>query len=355
MKHSMRIRVLIPFVLAVFGVMLLASAAVAAPKVGKNLDEIKRLAKKEGTVRIATSWRGKIIKVLSRGLKKKYGIKFKLNRVGGLPSRERILNEAIGGVVENDLVNVSGELREQYIKSGIVIPVDYPAIFPNFNKNLLSPKKYFVAAGFTRYALVYNTKIVKAGQEPKTWEDCLDKKWKGRVGVYTRPRAFYALWDFWGKEKSIAFHKALRAQKPTWISNQTTTVTKLAAGEYPMVCGIAFHSVKNVVRRDPTAPIKFVIPPQLPFAIGEAFAVMKGAKAPNGAILMAAYLASEEGQAPYHLFGRSNPFVKGTAAAKVLKETGAKALWAGWTRSGPVQAEASRGIVQAWGFPKGKK
>jgi iron(III) transport system substrate-binding protein len=343
------------FALTITGVFIFSAVAMAAPKIGKNLEEIKKLAKKEGTVRIATSWRGKIIKVLGKGLKKKYGIKFKLNRVGGLASRERILNEAIGGVVENDLVNVSGELREHYIKAGIIIPVKYTSIFPNFNKKLLSPRNYFVAAGFTRYALVYNTKMVKPGQGPKTWEDCLDKKWKGNLGVYTRPRAFYALWDFWGKEKSLAYHKALKSQKPTWVSNQTSTVTKLSAGEYAMVCGIAFHSVKNVLRRDPTAPIKFVVPPQLPFAIGEAMAVMKGAKAPNGAILLAAYMASEEGQAPYHLYGRSNPFVKGSAAQKVIQETGTKPLWAGWKRSGPVQAAASKGIVSAWGFPKGKK
>jgi iron(III) transport system substrate-binding protein len=336
------------------GFFLFSSVATAA-KIGKNLDEINRLAKKEGKVRIATSWRGKIIKILAKGVKKRYGISFKLIRVGGLASRERILNEAIGGVVEYDLVNVSGELREHYIKSGIIVPVKYTSLFPDFNKKLISPRNYFVAAGFTRYGIVINTKMIKAGQEPKTWEDCLDKKWKGKIGVYTRPRAFYALWDFWGEEKSLAFHKALRTQKPTWVSNQTSTVVKLWAGEYPFICGIAYHSVRNVLRRDPTSPIKFVVPPQLPFAIGEAMAVMKGAKAPNGAVLLAAYLSSEEGQAPYYLYGRSNPFVKGTAAQKLIQKTGTKPLWAGWKRSGPVQAAASRGIVGAWGFPKGKK
>ena len=63
-------------------------APATAAEIGKTLDEIKALAKKEGTVRIANSWRGPVLKALAKGAKEKYGVKFKQTRVSGISSRD---------------------------------------------------------------------------------------------------------------------------------------------------------------------------------------------------------------------------------------------------------------------------
>lgn len=330
------------------------TAPVQAAEIGKNLDEIQALAKKEATLRIATSWRSKIRKEIAKGFEKKYGIKFKLTRVRGLASRERILNEAIGGMNDYDLVNVSGELRPLFIRAGIILKQEWPRILKSVDKNLFSPDKYFVAGGFSRYGLIYNTKTIKAGNIPKTWADCLDPQWQRNMAVYTRPRTFTGLYPGWGKEKSIAFHKKLRANKPVWTTDQTGTVTKIAAGEYAFGCGFPQHTYNNVVSRDPTANIKFVAPPDLPFQIGEAFAIMKGAKSKNAAVLMMLYLISPDAIKAYHMYGRSSPFVKGTKAWKVVQDPKINMVWGGWEFAGEREAEAAGNIVEAWGFPKGK-
>lgn len=329
-------------------------APATAAEIGKSLDEIKALAKKEAPLRIATSWRSKIRKEVAKGFKKKYGIKFKLTRVRGLASRERILNEAIGGVNDYDLVNVSGELRPLYIKAGIVVKQDWPKLLKGLDKSLFSPDGYFIAGGFSRYGIIYNPKLVAAGSVPKTWNDCLDPRWKGKMAVYTRPRTFTGLYPGWGKNKSIAFHKKLRANSPVWTTDQTGTVTKIAAGEYAFGCGFPQHTYNNVTSRDPTASIKFVAPPDLPFQIGEAFAIMKGAKSQNAAVLMMLYLISPDAIKAYHMYGRSSPFVKGTNAWKVVQNPAIKMVWGGWNFAGAREAEAAGNIVEAWGFPKGK-
>ena len=89
--------------------------------------------------------------------------------------------------------------------------------------------------------------------------------------------------------------------------------------------------------------------------MGEGLSLMKGAKSPNAAVLLAGFLASPEGEAYYHLQGRSSPFVKGSRAAKMIAKAGAKVVWGGWEWAGKREAEASREIVQAWGFPKAKR
>lgn len=333
--------------------LLLVSSAVAA-EIGKTLDEIIALAKKEGTVQVANSWRGRMLKEVAKGFEARYGLSFKQTYVGGISSRERILSEAVAGLVEYDVVNVSGELRPHYIKAGVIVPVDWGKLFPKVNPMLVGPKGYFIAAGISRYAIIYNTNMVAAADVPKTWEDCLDPKWKGKVAIYTRPRTFTGLWPGWGEARSLDFARRLRANDPIWTSDQTGTAAKIAAGEYALSCGLPYHTYLNIKRRDKTAPIAFAYPTELPLQIGEAFAIMKGAKNPNAAILFAGYLASKEGQQAYKYYGRSNPLVEGTVAHEQVAKAGSKLIFGGWEFAGAKEAEAAKKIVEAWGFPKGK-
>ena len=219
---------------------------------------------------------------------------------------------------------------------------------------LIDPAGYYIAAGISRYGIVFNNKLVPAKDVPKTWEDCLDPKFKGNMAVYTRPRTWTGLWPGWGEEKSLAFHRRLKDAGPIWTTDQTNTGTRIAAGEYRIGCGLGYHTFLNVKSRDKLAPIGFVLPTELPLQIGEGFAIMKGAKNPNGAILLAGYLASPEGQKLYKVYGRSNPFVDGTVAAEQIAKSGSKTIFGGWDFAGAKEAAAAKKIVEAWGFPKGK-
>ena len=336
---------------ALFGVAALGISEGRAAELGKTLDEVKARAKTEGKLELAVTWRKKLRKALTKAIKKNIGIKIKVTRVRGLGSRERILNEAIGGVNKFDLVNVSGELREQYKKAGAIVKVPYRNYFPKLDAETFSPDGYFAATGFSKYGILYNTKLVPKDQIPTGWDDCISARWKGKVGVMTRPRAYTALWAGWGREKSLAFHRALKANNPIWSGGNTDTGTKVSIGEFPIACGMGLHALTNVKRKDPTAPLAFVMPKDLPIQVGEALALMKGSKSPNSAVLLVGFLASKKGQAFYYLQGRSSPFVKGSKSWNMLKKAGAKPVWGGWSASGKAEAKASKEIVEAWGFP----
>jgi len=110
----------------------LASVA-SGQRLGKDLNEIVQLANKERSVRVATSWEPENEAALLKGFYQKYpAIKVTTDRISGIETRERILNEALAGVVEHDLVNVSGELRNNYVKAGVMTgPVAWRKLFPN--------------------------------------------------------------------------------------------------------------------------------------------------------------------------------------------------------------------------------
>lgn len=275
--------------------------------------------------------------------------------MGGIDTRERILNEALAGVVENDLVNVSGELRQQYIKAGVMAgPLDCRKLFPNIKEIHFSPDGYFVVTAFSKYVLAYNPSLVPSDRAPKKWEDCLDSYWKGKFVTMIRPRTFTALYPAWGEEKMLAYARALKNNQPVWKSGQSAALTQTAAGEYPMVCGMAYDSIKGQQIRDPKINLAISVPPELPFHVGEALAVMKGAKHPNAAVLLAGWLLTSEGQKGYDLEGSSSPFVESTEATALLKKTGAKPIWGGWEELN-YEGDVARKIVSAWGFPKAGK
>jgi iron(III) transport system substrate-binding protein len=328
---------------------IVTAATAGAQTLGKTLDEIAALAKKEPPVRVASVWQREIINEIGKGFKAQYGLSFTHDRQTGLDTRERILNEAIAGVLPYDLVNVSGELRSLYVKANIIALVDWKRLFPDIDPIHFSPDGNFVATGFSQYGIVYNPKLVKNEQVPKRWEDCLLPHWKGKLIVQSRGRAFTALWQHWGREKSLDFHRRLRANEPVFSAGQTEMIVQIASGEQPMACGIAYHSLLNILRKDPTADVKYVVPPEMPFHISEAFAVMRSAKSPNAAVLLAAYSA-KQGQPAYRHIGRTSPFVEDSEADKMAKAAGAKKIWGGWDFQGDDEVAAAKEIVTMWGF-----
>lgn len=328
---------------------VVAAVPAAAQNIGKTLEEIIALAKKEPPVRVGSVWQREIINEIGKGFKAQYGLSFTHDRQTGLDTRERILNEAIAGVLPYDLVNVSGELRSLYIKANIIAAVDWKRLFPDIAPIHFSADNNFVATGFSQYGLVYNPKLVKPEQIPKSWEDCLLPHWKGKMIVQSRGRAFTALWQHWGRDKSLAYHKRLRANDPVFSAGQTEMVVQVATGEQPMACGIAYHSLLNITRKDPTADVRYVIPQEMPFHISEAFAVMKAAKSPNASVLLAAYSA-KQGQPAYRHIGRTSPFVDDSEADKMAKSVGAKKIWGGWEFQGDDEVAAAKEIVTQWGF-----
>ncbi len=331
-----------------------AVPTVIGAELGKSIDEVKERAKSEGPIQMAVTWRKKLRKALVKEIKKATGVKVKVTRVRGLASRERILNEAIAGVNKFDLVNVSGELRTQYEKAGVIIQAGWAKLFPSADRDAFDPKGYYVATSFSMYGIIYNTKLVPKDKAPKQWSDCISPKWKGKVGVITRPRAYTALWVGWGRKKSLEFHRKLRANKPIWSRGQTDTSTKVSTGEFPIACGPGLHGLVNVKTRDPSAPLEFVFPSDVPVQIGEALALMKNAKSPNAAALVVGFLVSKAGQKHYYLQGRASPFIKGSQTWKMMKEKNAKPIWGGWSAAGKAETKASGEIIQAWGFPKAR-
>jgi iron(III) transport system substrate-binding protein len=334
---------------------ILFSFEASAQTIGKSFDEVVRLATKEGKVRMASGLQDDEEPLVLKGFYQKYPmIKVDSTRISGSASRERLFSEALSGLVEYDLADISAEVQARYVKAGILAgPIEWRRLFPSVQPLHFSPDGYFVAVGFSTHVLVYNPSLVPPDRVPKKWEDCLDSYWKGKFVVDTRPKTLAGLALEWGEEKTLQYARRLKENNPVWKRGQTEALTQVAAGEYPMVCGGYYQSTHRILRRDPKAKLVMSLPRELPSSMGESLAIFKGAKNPNAALLLAGWLASAEGQKGYDEIGRGSPFVEGSEKWKLIQKVGAKVIFRGWEDNDSEEA-ITRKIVAAWGFT-GKK
>ena len=62
----------------------------------------------------------------------------------------------------------------------------------------------------------YNTKLVPKGEAPKNWEDLLNPRWKGKLGMDDEEYFWYAgMLKYWGEDKGRKYMEALNRQGST--------------------------------------------------------------------------------------------------------------------------------------------
>jgi len=230
-------------------------------------------------------------------------------------------------------------------------PFDWKGLF-GIREVYISPDRFFVGAGGSTDAIVYNTKMVPRERVPRNWEDCLDPYWKGRFIVDSRAGSFVRLYPLWGKEKLLDYARRLVANKPIWIAENSEAVTLVANGEQPMMCGAFFSSSMRILSRGPDIPLGVVIPKEVGANLYATMAVVKNARYPNAALLLAGYLASDEGQKSYRSVYRASPFDEGSEFGKRIKQAGAKVIFSGWDVTPEQENEIVGWLLQAWGFRK---
>jgi iron(III) transport system substrate-binding protein len=343
-------------VTVVVGLLGSCGDAISQPaRVGKSLEEISKLAAKEGRVRMASSIDPEQEQLVFGAFNQKYPmIKVEHTRMSSPQNLERILSEALAGLVENDLVDVTSDFRNHYVKAGVLAgPFEWRKLFSNVPQLHISPDGYYAGVGFSTSIISYNPSLVPPNQVPKKWEDCLNPYWKGKFIVDARPKPFAALLLAWGEEKLLKYARDLKGNQPVFNRSQSEGINQVVSGESLMHCGTYYPTTKSVLLRDAKANVAITMPSEVPVGIGTSLAVMKGAANPNAALLLAGWLASPEGQKGYDRIGRGSPFVEGSEKWKLIREVGAKTIFGGWQASDYEPAILKK-IVAAWGFPTGK-
>jgi ABC-type Fe3+ transport system substrate-binding protein len=208
-------------------------------------------------------------------------------------SAEMKANRLVADVVEGTGI---GELA---VQAQFAQPVWSPELvfIPQVRRD---PRGLWLPTRMSYFAIAYNTKLVPAEKAPKTYEDLLDPRWKGKmawpVGSASAAALFITnLRMAWGEKKAAGYLKQLSAQDVINFGsgNARALVDRVIAGEYPIALAIFAHH--PLISASKGAPVDSQLLPPVASAAGT-LAVPRGVKHPYSAMLLIDFILSTEGQ-----------------------------------------------------------
>ena len=284
------------------GVVLLSALAPAAAAD----DTLITAAKKEGSVTWYTTL---IVDQLARPIadafQKKYGITVNYIRSGSPEIYLRLFNEGKAGRVQGDLFDGTagaGELK----KEGLLLQW-VPDIVRSWPAQDQDPDGYWTPMSPYVFEPGVNTTMVSKGDEPKTYEDLLDPKWKDKLSWNLEPSTTGAagfigeVLTSMGGEKGMDYLRQLAKQNIAGVQGGARHLFDMViAGEYPMALQMLNHHAFFSANQGAPAGWVRLQPAMVAFLV---LNLTKGGPHPNAAKLLADFIVSDEGQAIFRDVG----------------------------------------------------
>jgi ABC-type Fe3+ transport system substrate-binding protein len=169
---------------------------------------------------------------------------------------------------------------------------DYPA-------RIKEPQGYWAVPNLYFMTLGYNTKLVAPHEVPKSLNDLLNPKWKGKMiwntsGGSGAPVFLGNTLITLGEQKGMGYLKQLAAQNVAKSTASARAVMDMVvAGEYAI--GINMFNYHAVISRGAGAPVDWQAIEPVP-ALVKTLGLAKNAPHPHASMLFIDFLLSKEGQ-----------------------------------------------------------
>lgn len=246
-------------------------------------------AKKEGE--LSVYYAHPIILNIMEAFTQKYGIKVKSWRGGSEAMQQRIMAESHAGKFDLDImVNTTLDTEVDH-REKLLQEVRSP-----YQQDLMAKAvpahREWAACMLDVYTVAYNTKLIKKEDLPKTYQDLLDSKWKGKLGVEANDQMWFgSLMSEMGEEPTRKlFDNIIAANGISVRKGHSLLTTMVASGEVPLALTVYSWNPDQLKRKG--APIEaHFIPPVVGAAT--AVAMLNRAPHPNAAVLFYDFVLNE--------------------------------------------------------------
>ncbi len=292
---QMSFRALLPLVL-IFLLLQIPSSDASDP------EAIVQGAQKEKSLVVYTSMTIGQMETMLNAFKRKYPfIQTGMFRAVGERLLTKIMTEAQAGRYEFDAVQ-SAETQIYFLKKRNLLLRYLAPEAQDLPKNFVDPQGYWAAVYIMPNVIGYNTQMAKRSELPKSYDELLNPKWKGKIGMdSTKPEWFAWMLKQMGWEKGLAYMKKLAGQDLKLYAGLTLLTNLLASGEFPLVLNDYLHTVEEVKRKG--APVDWVAFDPV-FTKFQPIGVGSRAPHPNAAKLFVDFVLSLQGQKIIASFAR---------------------------------------------------
>ena len=277
---------------------------------GAEWQKVVAAAKKEGRVVIAAPPGSDFRNGVQAVLKNRFDLDSEFIQSPGPSLMSKIAAEKQAGAVSVDAFLIGPCTGNSLLKADLFEPLAPAMILPEVRdpamwfgghlwadnqtgKNLL----YSFVAQVTP-SLYYNTQLVKP-QEVSSYNDLLDPKWKGKIGLRDPrvPGGGLAMWAFLLDLKGEEYIRKLAQQEMFVSRNPRQIADALAKGSLSLTVGVGYRDFDSFL--DANLPVRHL--PTLKegtYVSGGngIVGIIKSAPHPNGAKLFFNWLLSREGQ-----------------------------------------------------------
>lgn len=244
-------------------------------------------------------------KVLIEAFRQRYPfIEVKYTGGGGGRMVNRVVTEHRAGLNKFDVLGGTSTSHVALMKAGLIARNVTP-IRKELRDGFMDTEGYRVAP-FT-YALVigYNTRALSKEQRPRSYEELLEPKWKGQIGLEAAGYEWLgAMIDTMGEEKALAFARKLAMQNPRVQQGSSLLVQQMVAGEFNVLIDALHYQLENLKERG--APVDYVIPDPLLIKDPSGIWLAKYSAHPHAAALLVDFLFAREAQ---EIYARQNRLV----------------------------------------------
>jgi iron(III) transport system substrate-binding protein len=208
-------------------------------------------------------------------------------------SAEERANNVVADVVEGTGV---GDLA---VDAGLTLPYYTPKV-EEMPERYRDPRNRYTFTRISYFSIAYNTKLVPPDQVPKSYDDLLDPRWRGklawRVGTASgTPLFITSIRLARGEDKALDYFHKLAQQKMINFGSGSarTLVDRVIAGEFPIALNIFAHH--PLISKAKGAPVDSQLMDPVPSTAGT-MVIAKGVHHPYAAMLLADFILSKEGQ-----------------------------------------------------------
>ena len=271
------------------------------PAMYRGPDREQRLlegARKEGQVTVYSSMIiDQALRPLVTGFEAKYPfVKAQYLRDDPPQQLQKVMAEARAGRMVVDVLESTG-LEVPVRAANINQPFWSPQI-EAYGKEHTDPENFWAPSRSSYLGACYNTNLVKPDELPKSFDDFLNPKWKGKIawsGTVIGAMLFITgVRNFMGEERALAYLQKLAKQDIVSIASANRVVVdRVMAGEYAL-CLDAFlhHPIISARKGAPVAPL----PLEPVLTVVSSVMLPKAPPHPYAAMLFIDYMLSKEGQ-----------------------------------------------------------
>jgi iron(III) transport system substrate-binding protein len=257
-------------------------------------DRLVELAQEQGgELSLYTSMGGDKVPAVVDAFEEAFDLDVAVYRASSESIVPRLLEESKAGFHGADVVRVQGLALINLNDEGVLVEYASPQ-----RDSLIegSAAAGWTADSYSTFAVTWNTDLVPAGEQPTSWEDLADPRWKGRLAIEAGDVNWYAaLRKYWVEEAGKSEEEADRlfeaiARNAFVVRGHTLLGQLMAAGEVGL--GPNYSSRVDILRAE-GAPLAWKPAVEPLFPEPQGLGLVKGSQHPAAALLFVDWLLSD--------------------------------------------------------------